>query len=143
MADLGRTVELVMYYGAKPRLRELARNMRRNPTEAENVLWQHLRNKKLEGRIFRRQHPIDIFIVDFYCHSEQLIIEVDGGIHEETDIKTRDQGRTDEMERFDLRVIRFTNEDILKNMESVLRMIKENFLPSSRPSLSGEGLGEG
>lgn len=70
MAELGRTVDLVMYYGAKPVLKELARKMRKNSTKAEKVLWQHLRNKKLEGRIFRRQHPIDIFIVDFYCHSE-------------------------------------------------------------------------
>src|SRR3990172_659561 len=109
MAESARTVELVMYYGAKPYLKEIAREMRKNPTKAENVLWQELRNKKLKGRIFRRQHPIDIFIVDFYCHSERLVIEVDGGIHQERDIELRDQGRTDEMGRFGLRVIRFKN----------------------------------
>ena len=128
MADLGRTVDLVMYYGAKLRLRELARKMRKDPTKAENVLWQQLRNKKLGGRIFRRQHPIDIFIVDFYCHSERLVIEVDGEVHQDSDIKTRDQGRTDEMGRFGLRVIRFKNEEIMKNIESVIERIKHNFI---------------
>ena len=74
MAELGRTVDLTMYYGAKSRFKEIAREMRKNPTQAESFLWQYLRNKKLDGRIFRRQHPIDIFIVDFYCHSELLVI---------------------------------------------------------------------
>ena len=125
---MGRTVELVMYYGAKPRLKEFAREMRKNPTEAENFLWQYLRKKKLDGRIFHRQHPIDIFIVDFYCHSEQLVIEVDGGIHQERDIILRDQGRTAEMGRFGLRVIRFRNEEILGDVEAVLEKIKDNFI---------------
>ena len=143
MADLGRTVDLAMYYGAKPDLKEIAREMRKNPTKVENILWQQLRNKKFEGRIFRRQHPVDIFIVDFYCHSERLVIEVDGGVHEVKDIKSRDQGRTDEMNRFDLRVIRFTNEEIINDMTSVLEKIKQNFLPTNPPSPSGEGYREG
>jgi very-short-patch-repair endonuclease len=118
--------------------------MRKNPTKVENILWQQLRNKKLEGRIFRRQHLIDIFIVDFYCHSERLVIEVDGGVHNKTEVKTRDQGRTDEMNRFDLRVIRFTNEEILKDITSVLEKIEHHFLPVSHPSPSlGEGYREG
>jgi len=78
MTELGRTVDLIMDYGAKPRFREAAREMRKNPTQTESFLWQYLRNKKLEGRIFRRQHPIDKFIVDFYCHSDLLVIDADG-----------------------------------------------------------------
>lgn len=51
-------------------------------TEAEDILWKHLRNKKLNGLKFRRQHPLDIFIADFYCHEKKLVIELDGGIHD-------------------------------------------------------------
>ncbi len=81
MAYIGRTKERYMYYGAKKETFILARELRKSLTEAERVLWSKLRNKKIEGLIFRRQHPIDIYIVDFYCHKYKMVIEVDGEIH--------------------------------------------------------------
>ena len=63
-----------MYYGAKPKILEYAREMRKNPTEAESKLWRELQKLKDKGIIFRRQHPIDIFIADFYSHSIKLVI---------------------------------------------------------------------
>ncbi|MQY72086.1 MAG: DUF559 domain-containing protein, partial [Dehalococcoidia bacterium] len=66
------------------KLKPLAREMRRAPTLAEEVLWQHLRNSQMGGFKFRRQHPIDRFIVDFYCFKIRLVIEVDGPVHQYT-----------------------------------------------------------
>jgi very-short-patch-repair endonuclease len=68
MAYLGKTVEREMYFGAKPELFRLAKEMRNNPTDAEKILWEYLREFRSAGYTFRRQHPIDIFIADFYCH---------------------------------------------------------------------------
>jgi very-short-patch-repair endonuclease len=81
MAYLGRSIEREIYFGAKPYLFRLALTKRNDPTEAEKVLWKHLKKFRQTGFIFRRQHPIDIFIADFYCHKLKLIIEVDGEIH--------------------------------------------------------------
>jgi len=82
-------------------------------TRAEKILWSKLRKKQIDGVIFRRQHPIDIFIVDFYCHKHQLVIEVDGGIHNLPGVSERDEGRTYELEKWGLKVIRFTNEEVI------------------------------
>jgi len=68
MVYLGKTKVKDMFIGAKPDLFRYAKNMRKEPTEAEDILWKHLRKLRNEGFIFRRQHPIDIFIADFYCH---------------------------------------------------------------------------
>ena len=81
MVYLGRSIGREMYFGAKPDLFRIALSMRNNPTEAEKVLWKHLKKFRSEEFIFSRQHPIDIFIADFYCHKLKLIIEVDGEIH--------------------------------------------------------------
>ena len=89
MVHLGRSVSRDMYFGDKPDLFRLAERMRRNPTEAEKILWERLKKFRSTGFIFRRQHPIDFYVADFYCHKFKLIIEVDGEIH---DIKeTREQ----------------------------------------------------
>ena len=92
--------------------------MRCEPTAAENALWQRLRRKQLLGYKFRRQHTIDRFIVDFYSRDAQLIIEVDGPIHEYT--KEEDTVRQEFLESLGLRVIRFNNEDVILNIEAVL-----------------------
>jgi len=97
-----------------------ARLLRKSMTRAEKVLWEKLRRKQLEGIRFRRQHPINIFIVDFYCHQANLVIEIDGGIHNETDQLERDENRTCELENFGLKVIRFTNEEVINQTEKVL-----------------------
>jgi very-short-patch-repair endonuclease len=83
-----------------------------------------LRRKQINGFIFRRQHPIDIFIVDFYCHELKLVIEVDGGIHTEIKVAEYDKGREAEIERFGLKIIRFTNHEVFNNIEIVIKKVK-------------------
>ena len=78
MVYLGKAKLKDMYIDAKSELFRLARNMRNNPTEPENILWEHLRKFRSEGFVFRRQHPIDIFIADFYCHKIKPVIGIDG-----------------------------------------------------------------
>ena len=113
-----------MFFGAKKELILLARELRNNMTLAETVLWSFLRRQQVEGIVFRRQHPIDIFIVDFYCHKYKLVIEVDGGIHANPDIAERDEGRTVELQSLGLKVIRFSNEDVIHDTQSVINIIK-------------------
>lgn len=74
-------IEKEMFFGASPKIFQRATELRKNMTEAERILWSALRRKQLSGKRFRRQHPIETFIVDFYCHEARLVIEVDGGIH--------------------------------------------------------------
>ena len=81
----------------------------------------------MNGYIFRRQYPISIFIADFYCHKLKLIIEVDGEIHNNEQTQEHDDGRSAVMEKFGLKVIRFTNEEVLNNQDFVLRQIKSFF----------------
>ena len=106
------------------RLIEEAKRMRKEPTDAEAALWELLRDKKL-GDKFRRQHLIDDFIVDFVCLSKNLVIEVDGGYHNDPTQKEYDQQRTLYLNEKGFRVIRFTNEEVLGNTEAVLTKIKD------------------
>ncbi|WP_353928991.1 DUF559 domain-containing protein [Okeanomitos corallinicola TIOX110] len=102
------------------KLKPLARQMRKESTLAEKLLWQRLKNKHL-GFKFRRQQVIDRFIVDFYCHEIKLVIEVDGEIHNYT--QKEDAIRQEFLESLGLQVIRFKNEDVLLNIEGVLEKI--------------------
>jgi very-short-patch-repair endonuclease len=90
---------------------------RDNPTTAEKALWKILRKNQIRGLRFRRQHKIGQFIVDFYCHEIGLIIEADGAIHEKQ--KAEDQVRTEWLQTLGLKIVRFTNEDILNNLQDV------------------------
>jgi len=83
-----------------------------------------LRNRKFEGLKFRRQHPINRFVVDFYCHEKMLVVEVDGGIHNDIEVKERDVGREEELQDFGLTILRFTNEEVINEMEKVLEKLK-------------------
>jgi len=111
----------------------VCRDLRKNSTNAENLLWQAVRNKKFEGRKFLRQHPFfnDItgketfFVADFYCHEEKLIIELDGKYHKYR--LKKDEKRTEILNYLGVRVIRFSNEDVIKDLKSVLRKIKDSF----------------
>ncbi|HLP72649.1 MAG TPA: endonuclease domain-containing protein [Bacteroidales bacterium] len=111
-----------MYFGAKPIVFQAARLLRENMTNSERLLWEKLKEKKINGLRFRRQHPIDIFIADFYCHEAKLVVEVDGEIHK--DKEDYDIGRSAEMEKFGLEVIRFKNSEIENNIEDVVRKIE-------------------
>jgi very-short-patch-repair endonuclease len=108
-------------------LKPLARQMRTEPTLAEKLLWQRLRNKQLLGFKFRRQQVIDRFIVDFYCHEVKLVIEVDGEIHNYTQAK--DAIRQEFLESLGLEVIKFKNEDVLENIEGVVEKILVKIRP--------------
>jgi excinuclease ABC subunit A len=122
-------------------LKENAKNRRKNPTEAEGFLWQNLQNKQLEGYKCRREHVIGDYIVDFVCLSKQLIIEVDGGYHNEENQKELDWTRTAYLNQKGFKVIRFTNEDVLLNIEKTLETTKIA-LRQSPPEgdLGGSGL---
>lgn len=132
-----------MYYGAKPELFRLALRMRNKPTEAEKNLWRYLKALRREGFIFRRQHPIDFFNADFYCHKVKLVIEVDGEIHDEVHVQEYDDSRSGELERFGIKVIRFKNEEIINNQGHVIAEIQKVVKELASPSLLGEGDGRG
>ena len=112
-----------MYFRAKPITLETARMLRKRMTESEILLWDRLKGKQLSGLRFRRQHPIDIFIADFYCHEARLVIEIDGDIHKEQ--FEYDDGREAEIEKYDLKVIRFTNDEIANELACVIDKIKD------------------
>ena len=128
-----------MYFGAKAELFQRASEMRKNPTKAEKLLWEFLRKFRSDGFVFRQQHPIKIFIADFYCHKLKLIIEVDVEIHSSDEAQSYDDGRTGELERIGLRVIRFSNDEVINNQEIVQKKIFQQIPIRASPSLLGEG----
>ena len=99
-----------------------ARRLRRQATDAERCLWQHLRGRRLEGFKFRRQQVVGGFIVDFLCVEAKLIIEADGGQHSVQ--KIYDECRTAYLQRQGYRILRFWNHEILSNTEAVLERIR-------------------
>ena len=103
---------------------ELARELRREMTPAEKILWQELRGNKL-GAHFRRQQVIAGFIVDFYCHKAGLVIELDGSIHDETEQKEMDTNRDKALTELGLRTVRFRNEEVLRDLSRVVGRIRE------------------
>ena len=115
--------QLEMYYGALTRNFEYAKQNRVNSTPTESALWEELRNKKLKGYKFRRQHPVGIFILDFYCHVAKLAIEIDGEYHLEQEQQIYDRARTELLNQAGIQELRFTNQDILTNLPSVLGSI--------------------
>lgn len=112
-----------MYYGASQITFEKARRLRSRETIAELILWEHLKGKQFHGLKFRRQHPIETFIVDFYCHQAKLVIELDGKIHLKN--KDADKLRSDEIEKYGIKVLRFTNEEIITDSVKVLSEIEQ------------------
>lgn len=139
MVYLGKSVVKDMHIGAKPELFNYAQEMRKNPTESEKVLWNILRKFRHKGYIFRRQHPVDIFIADFYCHKLKLIIEVDGGVHNSDQSKGYDDGRSSELEKYGLNILRFTNDEVLNETDKVTLNIQNYISYLTSPSPPGEG----
>jgi very-short-patch-repair endonuclease len=117
-----------------------ARALRNSATDAERKLWQHLRNRQLNGLKFRRQYPIAGYIADFACPEIRLVVELDGGQHLEQ--QQYDQVRTRKLATNGYRVVRFWNDDVLFRMEAVLetiyRMIDAT-PPQPSPAVAGEG----
>ena len=120
----GVSIEYPMYFGAKPEIFKLAKELRKLETEAERQLWNRLNKNQIIGLQFRRQHPINQFIADFYCPKIKLIIEVDGNIHELPEYQSHDIGRSEILNDFGITVIRFTNEQIIKQTDSIVEEIK-------------------
>jgi very-short-patch-repair endonuclease len=114
------------YYGASPCLLRFAHTLRRSMTCSEKIVWEYLRNRKLHGFKFRRQHPINVFIVDFFCYELQLAVELDGSVHNSTYQKERDIERTKVLKGLGITVIRFTNDEVENNTERVLKLLREN-----------------
>jgi very-short-patch-repair endonuclease len=118
-----REREKPMYFNATPIIFNNARILRRNMTYYENLLWERLKNKQINGLHFRRQHPIERFIADFYCHEVRLVIELDGEIHNQQE--EYDDGRTAEMEKYDIKTIRFNNQEVETKTDKVIEQIRE------------------
>ena len=101
-----------------------SRLLRKEQTKAEKMLWEKLRNIKLEGFKIRRQHPIKkSFVVDFYCAEKKLIIEVDGKVHEEDNVKEKDKKREEFLYNWKYKILRITNEEVYDDIDAVLKKI--------------------
>ena len=111
-----------MFEGAFNTVFENARNLRQNMTAAETVLWMHLRIC-IDGFKFRRQHPIGMYIADFYCHKAKLVIELDGSIHNKEIVKQRDYEKETYLAAKGYTVVRFTNNEVMNEIEEVLTKI--------------------
>jgi acetylglutamate kinase len=111
-----------MFYGAGPLIFKRAEELRKNMTSAENIIWKHVHINEWKLK-FRRQHPVSNFVVDFYCHPIKLVIEIDGGIHANEDVKKNDNLRETTLKELGLHVIRFKNEEIYMSSNDVLKKI--------------------
>ncbi|MEA3349602.1 MAG: endonuclease domain-containing protein [Chloroflexota bacterium] len=109
--------------GTTPQIEAEARRLRHNMTPAERALWEALRGKKLDGLKFRAQHPVGSFILDFWCPSRKLVVEVDGNVHQVQE--EYDEARTKHLESYGYRVVRFHNDEVLTGLSSVLERISE------------------
>jgi adenine-specific DNA-methyltransferase len=124
----------------KKKMTEVARQFRKEPTPSEDILWQALRGRKLEGRKFRRQQPIGAFVVDFFCGAERLIVEVDGGVHESQ--QEADQQRQELLESLGLRVVRISSELVETKLDEALAVVCHALSPHPLTPSPKKGEGE-
>lgn len=129
-----------MLYGAMKSVFLKAVELRNNLTPAQKILWGKLSNKKVFNVRFKCQHPIDIFIADLYCHKFRLVVEEDGGIHENPEIKEYDLARTFELNKYGIKLIRLSNMEVIENIDNVIGRIK-NEIKLLSPLLGGLGAG--
>ncbi len=111
-----------------------ARDLRQQSTDAEHLLWRSLRNRRLRGHKFRRQHAIGPYILDFYCPAARLAVEVDGGGHAEPEQQAYDRERTRFIETRGIRLVRFWNHDVLQRPKAVLGEIVRALVAPPSPS---------
>ncbi|MFN0148234.1 MAG: endonuclease domain-containing protein [Dehalococcoidia bacterium] len=109
-----------------------ARRLRNPLTKAEALVWARVRDRKFRGFKFRRQHPIGAYVVDFFCAELGLVLEVDGGVHDEPEQRLYDQGRTEALEGLGLRVVRLTNAEVEDDLERALGALTPAPLPLRR-----------
>ena len=112
-----------LHKGTRGSTYEHARELRQKETEAEKLLWVLLRNRKLKGKKFRRQHAMADYVLDFYCHECKLAVELDGNFHSEKEQQEYDTARTNLLNEFDIKVIRFWNHEVTNEPEKVLEKI--------------------
>ena len=110
-----------------------ARELRQQQTDAEAKLWNALRARRLAGLKFRRQHPYDRFVLDFFCVEHALAVELDGGIHAEPAQAARDAERTEFLKAHRIRVLRFKNDQVEREIEKVLKEIEKACLIPPAP----------
>ncbi len=122
----------------RQKMKEVAREFRKLPTESEAIVWQALRGSKLAGRKFRRQQPIGTFVVDFFCAAERLIVEVDGAVHDLPEQQSLDAQRQMLLESLGLKFVRVSNPQVKSNLPAVLKTIESSFqeLTQVRPPLA-------
>ena len=108
-----------------PKLKEFARKLRNNSTKTEVLIWQKLKRKQMYGYDFHRQKPIDNYILDFFCNELMLGIEIDGYSHELIVVFEKDTKKTKKMKQFGITVLRFSDYQVLKEMENVIRAIEQ------------------
>lgn len=113
-----------LWKGASPQIFLNAKKLRENQTEAEEKFWLAVKDNQIEGYKFRRQHPLSIYIADFYCHALKLVIEIDGGYHLDEEQQLLDKKRIADLEFQGLNVIRFTNEEVMYRLPEVIDKIK-------------------
>lgn len=112
-----------MRYQYNQALKKNARDLRKNQTDMERILWSHLRSRQLCGLKFRRQFPIQQYILNFYCPERRIAIELDGGQHNTDAYKIRDQERDMLLARMNIIVLRFWNNEIIENIDGVVAKI--------------------
>lgn len=116
---------------------EQVRELRKNQTKAEEIFWELVRNKGFLGLKFRRQHQIGHYIADFYCHSERLIIEFDGEVHNTSEQRKKDKKRDKYLKSLGNKILRFSNIELIENTENVLKVIVESLSPLGRDGREG------
>jgi cyclase len=126
-----------MFYGATPEIFEHAKALRNTLTETEGMLWECLSGNKLGVR-FRRQHPLSRYIADFYCHEKNLVIELDGSIHNLPEHIAADKERDMEMQQLGLKVLRFTNKQVYSNLQGVVSTIKRTIENDNSPLFNND-----
>ena len=122
---MGLSDKVSMYYDARFSLFGKAKMLRYNMTSTESALWKRLKKKQLLGLRFRAQHPIDIFIADFYCHKLKLVVEVDGAYHNRSDQKKYDLDRERVLKNYGIETIRFTDEEIESSVDTVIEKLEK------------------
>jgi acetylglutamate kinase len=133
----GEGNELSMHYGAGPLLFKRAEELRARMTPAEEIFWNIIKVNEWNLK-FRRQHPLSNYIADFYCHSLKLVIELDGGYHENQDVKIFDAAREAHINEFGITVLRFKNGEVINDIEKVLKTVQDtiNTIPAKEAEMS-------
>ena len=122
------------FKGASAKIFENARGLRKTSTVAEDLLWQELRNRKINGLKFRRQHPLSNYLADFYGSEKQLVIEVEGAVHHSREAREYDEERTNDLVSIGIHVLRFTNDEVEKDISSVPHRIRHAVTDKNKKS---------